>query len=239
MNPIIMSENIDYSTFKRFIHKEEAEDLVLFFQEKGIVCRLKDNTTHFDASFSNNPMLNDFHVEVASKDFLRADELLQAEMEKSIHEIESDYYLFSFSDDELLEIVRKRDEWSSFDFVLSKHILKQRGVDLDQAVIQENFENRVEELRLEEKAPQWMLIGGYLAAFSVIFLVFLPEFAIPFALLLGVTMRFRYKTLPTGEKVKFYDASSRKHGAVIIVLAILFSIIALFVAQTVFDQLFS
>jgi hypothetical protein len=232
-----MSENMDYSTFKRFIHKEEAEDLVLFFQENGIVCRLKDNTTHFDASFSNNPMLNDFHVEVASKDFLRADELLQAEMEKSIQEIESDYYLFSFSDDELLEIVRKRDEWSSFDFVLAKHLLSQRGIELNNETIQENFKNRVEELRLEEKAPQWMLLGGYLATFSVMFLVFLPEFAIPFALLLGVTLRFRYKTLPTGEKVSFYDASSRKHGLIIIVLSVLFSVIALFVAQTVFDRL--
>lgn len=232
-----MSENIDYSTFKRFIHRGEAEDLVLFFQEKGIVCRLKDNTTHFDVSFSNNPMLNDFHVEVASQDFLRADELLQAEMEKHIQEIDSDYYLFSFSNDELLEIVRKRDEWSSFDFVLSKHILKQRGAELDQALIQKSFENRVEELSVEVRAPQWMIVGGYLAAFSVIFLVFLPEFAIPFALLMGVTLRFRYKTLPTGEKVSFYDASSRRHGLIIIVFSILFTILALFVAKAVFEHL--
>lgn len=234
-----MSENIDYSTFKRFIHREEAEDLVLFLKEHDIHCRLKDNTMHFDASFSNNPMLNDFHVEVASQDFLRADELLQTEMQKYIEEIEPDYYLFSFSDDELLEIVRKRDEWSSFDFVLAKKLLNQRGIELDSVTIQENFENRVEELRLDEKATQWMVLGGYLAAFSVIFLVFLPEFAIPFALLMGVTLRFRYKTLPTGEKVSFYDVSSRKHGLIIIVLSILFSIVALFVAQTVFDRLFS
>jgi hypothetical protein len=234
-----MSENIDYSTFKRFINKGEAEDLVLFLQEKGIVCRLNDNTTHFDVSFSNNPMMNDFHVEVASQDFLRADELLQAEMEKSIHEIESDYYLFSFSDAELLEIIQKRDEWSSFDFVLAKHILKQRGVAPDQAVIQENFDSRIEELRVEVKAPQWMLISGYVAAFSVLLLVFLPEFAIPFALLMGVTMRFRYKTLPTGEKVSFYDAASRKHGLIIILIAIAFSIIAAFMAYWAYNWLFS
>jgi hypothetical protein len=234
-----MSENIDYSTFKRFVNKGEAEDLVLFLQEKGIVCRLKDNTTHFDVSFSNNPMMNDFHVEVASQDFLRADELLQAEMEKSIHEIESDYYLFSFSDAELLEIIQKRDEWSSFDFVLSKHILKQRGAAPDPTVIQENFDSRIEELRVEVKAPQWMLILGYVAAFSVLLLVFLPEFAIPFALLMGVTMRFRYKTLPTGEKVSFYDAASRKHGLIIILLAIAFSIIAAFIAYWAYNWLFS
>jgi hypothetical protein len=225
-----MSKNIDYSTFKRFIHKEEAEDLVLFLQEKGMVCRLKDNTTHFDVSFSNNPMLNDFHVEVASQDFLRADELLQTEMEKSIHEIALDYYLFSFSDTELLEIIQKRDEWSSFDFVLAKHLLMERGAPLDQTLIQENFDSRLEDLRLEVQAPQWMLVGAYLAACSVLFLIFLPEFAIPFALLMGVTIKFRYKTLPTGQKIKFYNAASRRHGLIIILLSITFSIIAAFVA---------
>lgn len=233
-----MSENIDYSTFKRFIHKEEAEELVSFLSENGIICRLKDNTAHFDVSFSNNPMLNDFHVEVESTDFIRADGLLQAEMEKHIKEIELDYYLFSFSDDELLEIVRKRDEWSSFDFVLAKHVLTQRGVQLDKAAIQEKFEDRVEELRAALRAPHWMLVGGYLAACSILVLVFLPELAIPFALLMGVTLRFRYKTLPTGEKVKFYDVFSRNHGLIIIVLAIVFSIVALFIAQSVFDWLF-
>jgi hypothetical protein len=34
--------------------------------------------------------------------------------------VDKDYYLFAFSDSELIELIRKQDEWGSFDIELAK-----------------------------------------------------------------------------------------------------------------------
>ena len=47
--------------------------------------------------------------------------------EKEIEVIDDDYYLLSFSDDELIDVVSKSDEWNKFDVSLAKKLLKERG----------------------------------------------------------------------------------------------------------------
>jgi hypothetical protein len=46
---------------------------------------------------------------------------------EKIQRKDPDYYLLSFSDDELLDLVRNPDEWGPLDYVLAKQILASHG----------------------------------------------------------------------------------------------------------------
>ncbi|MEI9912162.1 MAG: hypothetical protein WDO71_22415 [Bacteroidota bacterium] len=91
-----------------------------------------------------------------------------------------DYYLFSFSDDELMDVLRKPDEWNEFDLYWAKKILHIRGVEIKP----EDLEKAKQE-RLDELKQPWILdklwiicaIALWILAFgSYIFMERLPLF---------------------------------------------------------------
>ena len=97
-----------------------ANELAELLNEHNIQYYIQEETSGFDPSFvmSNAPV--DYAVKIKSEDFEQAN-LLQKESEtKNIEGIDKDYYLFSFTDDELMEVITKADEWSAFDNVLAK-----------------------------------------------------------------------------------------------------------------------
>ncbi len=67
--------------------------------------------------------------------FTRAHAVLEAFYEKQLQEVDPDYYLFAFTDAELLDILSKPDEWGHFDYsgvkLLSHHNGLFRTVNLD------------------------------------------------------------------------------------------------------------
>ena len=70
---------------------------------------------------------NHVSVKLPSSDLLRAEAALDEVAEKQITEVGNDHYLFSFTDEELLDVVRKADEWNALDRTLARKLLAQRG----------------------------------------------------------------------------------------------------------------
>ncbi|HLO81496.1 MAG TPA: hypothetical protein VK166_11075, partial [Chitinophagaceae bacterium] len=117
-------------------------------------------------------------------------------------EVDPNYYLFRFKDEELMEIIRKPDEWGIFDHALAKKILSDRGIPVPDIAEREVLTKRLDELRQPESVePIWIGIG-YMAAIAGGF----------FGILMGWLFSKMKKTLPNGERVYVYNNNDRIHG---------------------------
>ena len=205
----------EFITYQKFNDAELANELAELLNGHNIQYYIQEETSGFDPSFvmSNAPV--DYAVKIKSEDFERAN-LLQKENEaKNIEGIDKDYYLFSFSDDELMEVITKADEWSAFDNVLAKKILSERGKNISEKDIAELEEKRIEELKTPEPNQTIWIVLGYLFAFG----------GGVFGLFIGWHLKSYKKTLPNGEKVYGYSNRDRWHGKIIFYIAIVATII--------------
>jgi hypothetical protein len=182
-----------------------------------------------DESLPDNPYVNRggkaFAVKIKNADFKKANLLLKEDESEAITEIGKDYYLYSFTDDELMEVIIKADEWSPFDFVLARKILAERGKNMSDEDIAAINEKRIAELKVPD-APQtyWIVLGYIFALIGGLLGIFIGWFL----------MNYK-KTLPDGEMVSEYSERDRKHGKrifyigiVVLVICIIYKIAPVF-----------
>jgi hypothetical protein len=219
-----MSNQSEFLTFERFINREDAESLKEFLIAYAIPAQISDNRSTFDVTFANNHVDATFHVEIPADRFESAALLLERVYEEDVDHLPDDYYLFSFSDEELLGVLRESDQWNKLDVGLSKILLRKRGHQIDDETFSSFKQQRIEELSIAEQADRNLIIVGYLCSFLILVVNYI---ALGLGLSIGVSLYFRYKILPNGKKVAYYNASSRKNAMAIIVLNLVFWAIAL------------
>ena len=121
-----MSED-NFSIFKRFPHLELAEETAKILNNAGIKTIIADNVPPVDITFGGSTLQNEIEIRISPRDFKKAETILQKRAEQLIEEVDSDYYLFSYTDDELYNILVKPDEWGEINYVLAQQILKKGG----------------------------------------------------------------------------------------------------------------
>jgi len=170
-------------------------------------------------------------VKIKSADFEKVNQLLKDDENKNIEDVDKDYYLFSFTDDELIDVVTKADEWSAFDVVLARKLLTERGKDISEAAISVINEQRLEELKKPESSQLSWIIVGYLIALGDITIAFgviiWPFFVCAIGLFIGWHLASYKKTLPDGERVFGYNQTDRMHGKRIFYLGITVFVLSL------------
>ena len=114
-------------TYQKFNDAALANELAELLGKHGIKYYVEEESVVFDPTFSYNPLAKDYSVKIRKQDFQILNQLLTDEESKNIGDIDKDYYLFSFTNDELMEVITKADEWSAFDTVLARKILTDRG----------------------------------------------------------------------------------------------------------------
>ena len=90
----------------------------------------EDTEGFFDVTFANNEILHLYYVKLKQEDFEKADELLMNSVLESDQQPIGDYYLFSFSTDELIDVLKNPDEWNAFDLYWARKILSSKSVEL-------------------------------------------------------------------------------------------------------------
>ena len=207
-------EEEKYITFKKFNDKESAIELSNLLSNNGIENKLEDLNGFFDPSFAINEINNDFRIKIIGNDFVRANKILQDVSEESIPLINDDYYLYTFTDEELIEVIYKHDEWNHLDFTLAKKLLKERGKEINEVEIEKVRTLRLNELAQPEAKQTMGILFGYIFAFlGGIIGIFIGRF-----------IATHKKTLPNGEKVFAYCATDRNHGNRIVLIGIIFII---------------
>ncbi|MDF3026224.1 MAG: hypothetical protein K0S23_531 [Fluviicola sp.] len=209
-----MSEFIAYEKFATI---PELKEFVELLKSNNIPYELEDDVEIFDVSFANNNHHRDYRIKLYPEDFDRVNELRNAIAGSELDQVDPGYYLFDFTDEELIDLISKQDEWSPFDFQLAQKILKDRGNEVTPQKINQLKEQRLEELSEPEKHDTFWIGLGYVFAFLGGLI----------GIIIGYYIISSKKTLPNGERVFTYTEADRKHGSRILLIAITAIILAI------------
>jgi hypothetical protein len=168
-----------------------------------------------DELYGGSELNNFHHVKIAGSDFVRAKQILLEDLMAQVNSTEFDHYLFEFNDEELLEVVYKADEWSEFDFLLARRILKERGKGIPDHTMEKMNQTRIHELAKPEEieinlsyAKSMFGIFGALLAWGII---------------------TDKKTLPDGQRVYTYSRRTRDQAQLLFFLCIVVTIVAVLI----------
>lgn len=207
----------EFITYEKFATIPELKEFVELLQANDIPYELEDDIQIFDVSFANIQHHRDYRIKLLPEDFDRVTELRNLIALSELDDIDPDYYLFDFTDAELMDLIAKQDEWSPFDFQLAQKILKDRGREINPAEIEALKEKRIEALSEPEKHhPLWIVFGYFFAFLGGLI-----------GVIMGAYIISRKKVLPNGEKIPAYSESDRKHGTRILVIAIVMMIVGI------------
>jgi hypothetical protein len=212
-----------YLTFQKFSDKDSATELAEVLEASNIDFVVED-TSGINTTFTNSDAHKEFRLKLKKEDFERAHALLLQISSKQLASVDKEYYLFGFTDEELIEIVTKPDEWGQFDYLLAQRLLKERGKEINPELADALRKQRIAELAKPEESPRSMIYAGYVVAvLGGIISVFI-----------GWHLLTHKKTLPNGDRVYGYITSDRKHGKRIFLLGIIF--VVLWTAEQVYTR---
>jgi len=201
-----------YSIFRKFSTLEQAKELEAILNGKGIKSILADNAPPVDVTFSGNTLQNEIEIRIKQSDFKKAEQILEQDAENLINEVDKNYYLFDFTDDELYDILLKSDEWNKFDYTLAQKILTERGKSIDKSLLNSLEKQRLDDLAKPEGGQKPWIIAGYLFSLLGGFL----------GLIIGYFLWTQQKTLPNGQKIYSYKENDRKQGKYIFFIGLIF-----------------
>jgi hypothetical protein len=201
----------NFLTFQKFNDPELAATMCETLRSQGIECEVVNEAPKFDISFANNKFDPTIHLKVPSGDFVRAHAALETYYRQQLDTLDPDYYLLSFSDEELLDVVEHPDEWGALDYALAKQLLAKHGMPVtasQEAAIQQQ---RLAQLsHTEPTQPQW------------IFFAYLLSILFPLVgFFLGYALAFSKKNLPNGEQAFIYATGARRHGRRVMVISVI------------------
>lgn len=206
-----MNEN-DFLTYQKYNNVEEATQFADLLEVNNIEFLFEDTSTAFDPSFANNESGQEFRIKLRKQDFEQVDKLLLEISAKQLDDVDKDYYLFQFTDEELIEVITKNDEWGKFDYLLAQKILKERGLEVNEKLLETLRKQRIQELaKPEENQKSWIFTGYVFALLGGVVGIFI-----------GWHLLTHKKTLPNGDRVYGYTEDNRKHGRSIMILGIVF-----------------
>lgn len=210
----------EFVAFQKFNNQNSAIDLGNLLKNNEIDFLIENISINLDPVLSNNHFGNEYCVKLKGKDFEKAITILSEIAKSELNEVENDHYLFSFSDEELIDLISKSDEWSKFDVELAKQLLKERGKEVSEEQILEIQKQRLLELSKPEDGQNIYIIIGYVCAFLGGLL----------GLFIGWHLLTYKKTLPNGSRIYAYSEIDRKHGNKIVIIGVIFLIFWVFYA---------
>ncbi|HEY4155132.1 MAG TPA: hypothetical protein VGM24_06885 [Puia sp.] len=198
-----------FLTFRKFNDPAMASEMAGRLREHGIPVEIEDSGKLFDPSFAHNYLDQDIRLKLRARDFGEADGIMQSFYESQVHRVGEDYYLYQFSNSELLEIVRNPDEWGYLDYMLAQKILSEHGISIPSRELKRFQNEKIKLLSEPEHADKSWTYMGYLLA------LLFP----PLGMIIGASMGFMKKTLPDGQRRFAYSESDRKQGKQILIIS--------------------
>jgi hypothetical protein len=197
-----------FEVFKSFYTYSEALTMFEFLEQEGIPCKIESMKPIADKVFVGDGMEMETLLKIPSDCFSKANRIIDKKITEQISQLEDDYYLFTFTDMELMEIIRQPYEWSNQDVIVARHLLNQRGYDISEKLVEITKAKKLSELAQPEKISTKWIITGYAASLFGIF-----------GLVFGLYLLNSKKLLPDGNKVLVYEQRARFHAHNIIIIS--------------------
>ena len=204
----------NYQTFQKFNDPQLAQTIAHQLSELGIPSQIVDENPNFNPSFVTNVVEPTIHLKLRAADFDRAHGALEEYYRQHLHDVDPGYYLLSFTDQELRDIITRPDEWGHFDYALAKQLLAERGLVITPGEAEDLKQQRIRQLSRPERTHMGWIVLGYISA----------VFGGLFGLIIGYIFAYTKKTLPDGRTVPLYPHWARQHGRRIFFIAIFFTV---------------
>ncbi|MBC7439749.1 MAG: hypothetical protein H7250_07185 [Flavobacterium sp.] len=205
----------EFLIFQKFNSEKSAVDFGKLMEKNKIDYLIENISIKFDPILSNNEFGKELCVKLQKSNFEIADKILSETSKIEIEKIEKDYYLLSFSDEELKDVIYKSDEWNKFDVELAHKLLKERGIELTTEQIKNIKKDRIIALSQPEESQKIYIIVGYVFALLGGFL----------GIFIGWHLLTYKKTIPDGNQIYAYSENDRKQGNRILIIGSIFTVI--------------
>ena len=188
-----------------------ALEITNLLKANQIAFKVVEDRENLDSLYGDKEFAKQFFIKIDEKDFSKADLIFEQQFLAEIKNVDKDYYLYAFSDGELFDIIRKKDEWGEFDFQLAKVILKERGKEVTAEMVTLLKEKRHQELSKPENDQTNLVYYGYAAALMGGFV----------GIFIGWHLNTHKKILPNGKQIYAYRDADRKQGLIIFVIGLI------------------
>ncbi len=217
-----MENEKNYTLFRAFRTEEDAQFFIDILKDSDVDYKLEAYQKTSDNIYTDSFGAGEEAMGLKCLLMIAEDDVEKAQIELRKHLVEyfsnanneENTLLNEFSDDELVDVLKKPDEWNEEDVVFAQALLKKRGIEVSDETVEKYRSERLEILR-KSKFGGWgtivicyilSLLGGICGLIMAISL-------------LGKTRLFN------GEKVYMYDKLTRTNAVINFVISI-FVIIA-------------
>lgn len=208
--PAESDKNLTHS-LRKVRSLSEAESIMHALDLKGIQAKMLLDGGIVDPIFIGNAPQNKYEILVHEDDRQEAESIFWEWAQEVISEIPEDYHLFEYSDQDLIQILVESTEWNELDVLLAEKILRDRKVPVNFDEIDNNREQRKQELAKPQSGQTGWIVIGYLFAFLFGFV----------GMLLGYSLWKAKKRSPDGDKSYAYADAVRVHGKIIFFISII------------------
>ena len=230
----------DFEFFKNFLRKEDALHYVELLKENDIAYRLEGTDVLITEAIVGTPSFPKIILKVLPDDFKRVTNLIEEEILRNAPDFE-DHYLNDYSDRELLKILKKPDESSIEDIIITKQLLKLRGIPIAENALEEMKQDRLVELQKGKSGNPTKMLTYLVLLVAGSFLFS------PFAIIAGIGMGWYYwkdKSIDVdGNRYFTFDQKTRNFGfamlVVSVIIVIILFILAMFFGYSAFSPEFS
>lgn len=195
--------------YKKYNDYALIEEISGWLKEFLILHEIVDNSSTLP-SFLDNRGTKEYILKINKEDIDTVQSIIEQKQIESLDDIDKDYYLFSFTDKELMEVIYKKEEWNELDYLLARKLLKERGIDLQDKEVNLVREMRIESLKQTEPDQKiWIIAGYFCTALGGILGIFI-----------GWYIKTATKTLPNGEKFYIFSDANRRQGDILMKISI-------------------
>lgn len=168
----------NFIEYQRFATLDDATFLIDLLDANQIPFKIDDSATRFDMSAKTiNPLEEGIVIQVKQCDKARVDQINFKTTETSSI---NDHYMYSLSDNDIIDAVVNPDGWTEEELILAKEISKQRNLKLTAELIKslrkdknpDISDEQTKQSKLISGGTSWFLLIGIISALNIIAVIF-------------------------------------------------------------------
>lgn len=197
----------DFKTYMSFIDAESSLELTALLEKNEIPYILQDIKSDFDPTMSLNEANKPYLIQIQPENLEKVDQLVKDNF--VVSNVNKDHFLYDFSNEELIDVIKNKEEWHPLDVLLAKNIIQEKNIIFDEKEIVNYQEEKKLKLYNYENLPKYTIPIAYIICFAGGMLGFA----------IAVFLIVSKKSLPSGDKIFSYNPSVRRHAKLMLLLS--------------------
>lgn len=208
-----------FQTYQSFASTDDAQQLIGILIDNNIQFQLEKNQPDINPIFVGTLTNLDVLVKIDENDFEKVNELFKKTESVKLEDLDPGYYMFNFTEEELMEVILKPDEWNNYDYQIAKLLLQKKGTQVNEVLESGIKKKREEELTTSKEINGAWIIFGYICSFL----------GGAVGIGIGIYIWLTLKTMHNGKKQFAFSPNNRAHGKAITIIGIVVFLIVFLV----------